>query len=176
MENQKSSSTSIMLNYGLILGFISILLAVVNFAFGDVYEPHWSMQAVSGVATIVLIVLALKKVKESNNNLLSLGESLKTGLGIALISGILFLIYFFVFVNFIEPNYFENLAKVQEAAMIEAYPNWSDEQLEASLEMAKKMSGFGMIAAIAMIMSLFFGFIVSLIAGLIMKRSEEDNE
>ncbi|MFD1294328.1 DUF4199 domain-containing protein [Lutibacter holmesii] len=176
MENQKSSSTSIMLNYGLILGFISIILALANFAFGDIYEPHWSMQVVSGAASIVLIVLGLKKLKENNNNLLSLGEALKTGLGIALISGLVYIVYFYVFVNFIEPNYFMNLGKVQEAAMLEAYPNWSDEQMEASLEMAKKMSGFGMISAIVMIMSLFFGFVISLIAGLIMKRSEEDNE
>jgi hypothetical protein len=176
MENQKSSSTSIMLNYGLILGFVSILLGVANFAFGNIYEPHWSMQVISGAATIALIVLGLKKIKESNGNLLSLGEALKTGLGIALVSGIIYIIYFFVFVNYIEPGYFENLSKVQEAAMLEAYPNWSDEQMEASLEMAKKMSGFGMISAIVMIMSLLFGFVISLIAGLIMKRTEEDNE
>ncbi len=158
------------------LGFVSILLGVVNFAFGDVYEPHWSMQVVSGAATIVLIVLGLKKIKESNGNLLSLGEALKTGLGIALVSGVIYIIYFFVFVNYIEPDYFANLGKVQEAAMLEAYPNWSDEQMEASLEMAQKMSGFGMISAIVMIMSLLFGFVISLIAGLIMKRTEEDNE
>jgi hypothetical protein len=176
MENQKTPSTSIMLNYGLILGFVSILLAVANFAFGNVYEPHWSMQVVSAAATIVIIVFGLKKIKEENINLLSLGEALKTGLGIALISGIVYVVYFFVFVNYIEPDYFANAQKVAEANIIETYPNWSDEQIENALEMSKKMSGFGMISAIIMIMSLFFGFIVSLIAGLIMKRTEEDNE
>jgi hypothetical protein len=176
MENQKSTSAKqVMLNYGLLLGLASILIAVANFAFGDIYKPHWSISIISGVASVIIIVLGLKKIKESNGNLLSLGEALKTGLGIALISGIIYVIYFYAFVNFIEPEYFANLAKVQEVTMLEAYPNMTDEQMENALEMSKKFSGFGMIAAITLIMSLFFGFIISLIAGLIMKRTEEDN-
>jgi hypothetical protein len=176
MENQKSTSAKqVMLNYGLLLGLASILIAVANFAFGDIYKPHWSISIISGVASVIIIVLGLKKIKESNGNLLSLGEALKTGLGIALISGIIYVIYFYAFVNYIEPEYFANLAKVQEVTMLEAYPNMTDEQMENALEMSKKFSGFGMIAAITLIMSLFFGFIISLIAGLIMKRTEEDN-
>jgi len=173
MENQKSASTSIMLNYGLILGFVSILIAVANFAFGDVYKPHWGMQAVSVAATIIIIVFGLKKIKENNTGFLSLSKSLKTGLGIALISGIVFIVYFFVFVNYIEPDYFANAQKVAEVTIMETYPNWSDEQIEAAMAMSKKMSGIGMTSAMVMVMSLFFGFIISLIAGLIMKKTEE---
>lgn len=175
MENQKSTSTSIMLNYGLILGFASIFIAVANFAFGDVYKPHWGMQVVSAAATIIIIVYGLKKIKENNEGFLSLGESLKTGLGIALISGIVFVVYFFVFTNYIEPEYYTNAEKVAEATILETYPTWSDEQVEAAVAMSKKMQGFGMMSAIVMIMSLFFGFIVSLIAGLIMKRVPEED-
>ena len=106
---------------------------------------------------------------------MSLGESLKTGLGIALISGIVFVVYFFVFTNYIEPEYYTNAEKVAEATILETYPTWSDEQVEAAVAMSKKMQGFGMMSAIVMIMSLFFGFIVSLIAVLIMKRVEEED-
>ena len=65
------------------------------------------------------------------------------------------------------------LEKVAEATILESYPTWSDEQIESAIAMSKKMQGFGMISAMVMIMSLFFGFIVSLIAGLIMKKAEE---
>jgi hypothetical protein len=44
------------------------------------------------------------------------------------------------------------------------------------MEMSKKFSGIGMISAIIVIMSLFFGFIVSLIAGLVMKKTQEEEE
>ena len=53
------------------------------------------------------------------------------------------------------------------------YPNMTDDQLENAIEMSKKFSGFGMISAIIMIMSLFFGFVISMIAGLIMKKTQE---
>ncbi|RXP57600.1 DUF4199 domain-containing protein [Lutibacter sp. HS1-25] len=173
MENQQSSSKQVMLNYGLILGIISVLITVANYAFGNVYEPHWGVSVASGIGTVAVIVLGLKAIKTNNGGFLSLGESLKTGLGIALISGLVFLIYFYVFVNFIEADYFTNMASYQEAKMIEMYPNMSDEDLENAIEMSKKFSGFGMTSAIILIMSLFFGFVVSLIAGLIMKKTEE---
>jgi hypothetical protein len=173
MENQKTPSTQIMLNYGLILAFITIIVAVANYAFGDAYDPHWSISVLNALISIAVIVFALKKLKEGNNGLLSLGQALKTGLGIALISGIVYIVYFYVFVNFIEAEYFLNLEKVAEANILENYPNMSDEQLEGALAMSKKMSSFGMISAIVMISSLFFGFIISLIAGLIMKKTEE---
>ena len=177
MENQTTTTTpkQIMLNYGLMLGVVSILIAVANFAFGNVYKPHWSISVISGLASVVIIVLGLKAFKENNSGYLSLGDALKTGLGISLISGILYVIYFYVFVNFIQADYFSNLAAFQEANMIEMYPNMTDEQLENAIEMSNKFSSFGMISAIVMVMSLFFGFIISLIAGLIMKKTQEED-
>ncbi len=174
MENQKSTNTSIMLNYGLILGFTSVLIGVVNFAFGDIYKPHWIISALGFIITIAVIVLALKKVKENNNGYLKLGEALKTGLGVALISGILYTIYLLIFTSYMVPDFYENMAKVQEATILEQYPNMSDEQLEVSLEMASKFLGPGVTSAMTLAASLFFGFIISLIAGLIMKKSEEE--
>jgi hypothetical protein len=174
MENKKASSKQVMLNYGLILGFASILIAVANFAFGNIYEPHWTISVISIIITLTVIVFGLKTVKENNGGYLGLGESIKNGLGMALISGIIYVIYLYVFTSFIEPDYFTNLALVQETAMLEAYPDFTDEQMETAMAMSQKMSGFGMIAAITLIMSLFFGFIVSLIAGLIMKKTAED--
>jgi hypothetical protein len=174
MENQKLSSKQVMLNYGLMLGVASILIAVANFAFGNVYKPHWSISVISGLASVVVIVLGLKLIKDNNGGFLSLGEALKNGLGISLISGVVYVVYFYVFVNFIQPDYFTNLASFQEASMIEMYPNMTDDQLENAIEMSKKFSGFGMISAIIMIMSLFFGFVISMIAGLIMKKTQEE--
>ena len=174
MENQKSSATSIMLNYGLMLGFISILMAVINYAIGDPYKPHWIIGVLSFALTTALIVFGLKKIKENNGGYLKLGEALKTGLGIALISGIIYTIYLLIFTSYIEPDFYANMAKVQEATILEKYPNMSDEQLEASKEMAAKFMGPGVTAAFTLAGSLFFGFIISLVAGLIMKKSEEE--
>ncbi len=174
MENQQTSAKQVMLNYGLILGFAGILINVAVFAMGKTYDPHWSVMVIGILVTIAVIVMGIKKVKESNNGLLSLGDALKTGLGIALIAGVISVIYTFIFTNYIEPEYFERMAEVQQQKMLEQYPNMSDEQIENAMEMTKKMSGIGMTAAVSLIGSLFIGFIISLIAGLIMKKSEEE--
>ncbi len=174
MEDQKSSPKQIMVNYGLLLGFISILMSVANYAVGNIYEPHWLMTVLGIVAPIVVIVLGLKKVKELNGGYLKLGEALKTGIGISLISAILFLVYFLIFTNFIETEFYVRSLEVKEQAIIDMYPNMSDEQLEAAIGMQEKLSGPVFTSAIILIISLFFGLIVSLIGGLIMKKTSEE--
>jgi len=174
MENQTNTTTpkKIMLNYGLIFGFVSILISVTNYAVGNIYKPHWSVQVISFLAAIAFIVMGLKKVKESNGGNLTLGESLKTGLGIMLIGAIIGLIYTYIFMTFIEPNYMNNMMELQQQKM-QANPNMTDEQIEAGMKIAKKFSGFGVIAIAGILWSLFLGFVISLIAGLIMKKAPE---
>ncbi len=175
MEDQTQvSRKSIMLNYGLILGFVSIITALVNYVFGSIYEPHWSLMIASLAITTVIIVLGLKKVKEMNSGFLSVGEAIKTGLGISLVSALIYIVYLLIFYNFIEPDFFKNMTQFQEQMIIENYPNLTDEQLEAAKKNAAMFANTGVNLTITIIVSLFFGLIISLISGLVMKKSKED--
>ena len=175
MEDQpKLSAKSIMLNYGLMLGFVSIIVALVNYVFGDLYKPHWILIVVSLLLSTAVIVLGIKKLKELNGGFLSVGQAIKIGLGITLISGLIYAVYLAVFFNFIEPAYFENVAAVQEQTIIENYPNLTDEQLEGAIKNTAMFNSTGANVTMSIMFSLFFGLVVSLIAGLIMKRSQED--
>lgn len=172
MENQKLSSKQIMLNYGLMLGIATVIISVANYAFGNAYEPHWSVNIISLLLMIAFITLGIKKVKESNSGLLTLGEGLKTGMGIALISGIIGIAYFLIFVNFIDPEFFNQIAAIQEQKWYDA--GIAEEQIEMSKEMMAKMSGPGVTAGFMIAFTLFIGFIISLVVGLIMKQTSED--
>lgn len=175
MEDQAQvSRKSIMLNYGLILGFVSIITALVNYVFGSIYEPHWSLMVASLAITTIIIVLGLKKVKEMNSGFLSVGEAIKTGLGISLISALIYVVYLLIFYNFIEPDFFKNMTQVQEQVILENYPNLTDEQLEAAKKNAAMFANTGVNLTVTIIVSLFFGLIISLISGLVMKKSKED--
>lgn len=174
MENQPNTSKkSIMLNYGAILGFASIIVMLINYVVGDIYQPHWSLMIFSLAVTSTIIVFGLKKVKEMNSGFLSVGEAIKTGLGISLISALIYIVYLFIFYNMIEPDYFINMAKVQEQMIIERYPNLTDEQMEGAIKNAGMFANTGANLTLTMIISLFFGLIISLIAGLVMKKTEE---
>ena len=156
------------------LGFASILISVVLYAMGKTYDPHWSTGVISILVTVVVIILGIKQVKALNGGYLSLSEALKTGLGIALISGVIAVLYTLIFTNFIKTEYFSRMLEKKKKKMLEISPNMSDEQLEASMAISKKMSGPTVTSAMVIIGSLFSGFIISLIGGLIMKKSDEE--
>ena len=173
MENQPAvSRKSIMVNLGILMGFASIVTQLLFYAFGNIYDPHWSLIVLSLTVTTFFIVLGIKKVKESQNGFLSMGDALKTGLGIALISAIIYSVYLVIFQHLIEPSYFDNLAVIQEQTIIEQNPNLTDEQLEQAKGFAAMFNNSGVNAAITIVISLFLGLIISFFAGLVMKKSE----
>ena len=176
MEDQPQvSRKSIMLNYGLLMGFASIIVALVNYVVSEnLYEPHWLLMVGSLAVTIIIIILGIKKVKESNSGFLSVSDAIKTGLGISLISAIVYIIYLLIFYNMIEPEYFDNMVQFQEQMIIEKYPNFTDEQLEGAIKSSAMFANTGANITMTLIFSLFIGLIISLIGGLIMRKSDED--
>jgi len=90
-----------------------------NIASGKTYDPHWSVGIISVLVTVVIIILGIKKIKDLNGGFLSLSEALKTGLGIALISGLISVVYMLIFSNFIEPEYFARMMEVQQQKMLQ---------------------------------------------------------
>jgi hypothetical protein len=174
MEKQpQNSRKSIMLNYGLLLGFASIIIALINYMIGDLYEPHWSLMVGSLAVTSVFIILGIKKVKELNTGFLSIGDAIKTGLGISLISSIIYMVYLLIFYNVIEPQFFDNMLEFQEQAILERYPNFSDEQLEQAKKGSAMFANAGANLTLTIIFSLFIGLIISLLAGLVMRKSDD---
>ena len=173
MENQQMPTKKIALNYGLMLGFISILFHVVLFALGKHLDQDWKMSVLSIAITTVVIVLGIKKFKESNNGLLSLGQGLKTGIAIAMISAVVYIIYTMIFMFVISPESTEHALEIARQKLMEN-PNMTDEIIEQSLEMQKKFSGPAFLIPIMLIFSLFIGFVISLIATLIMKKTDEE--
>ncbi|NQW35402.1 MAG: DUF4199 domain-containing protein [Flavobacteriales bacterium] len=175
MENQTTSTKQIALTYGLILGFVSIAFAVVLYAMGKHLDGGSLNTIGSLVITIGIIVFGLRTFKIGNGGFLSLSEALKTGLAIVLIGTIISLLYTYVFMTYIEPNFMSQVMELQQQKALEANPNLTDEQLEAMETITKKFSSPMIIMAVGLVWSLFIGFVISLIAGLIMKKAPEQD-
>lgn len=174
MKNQTVPTKNVILNYGVYLGIASILISVIVYALGMQYEQDWKSGSAGIIAMAVIIFLGIKKYKEFNNGFLSIGQALKVGVGIALIGGIISVIYSVIFMTYIEPDFMANTMAKAEQQLMENAPNLTDEQIEMQVEMMQKFSTPIIISAFSLIASLFFGFIISLISGLILKKSEED--
>ena len=173
MEDQQKPTNKIALNYGIYLALASILLHVSLFAMGKHLEQDWKVTVVGILITTVLIILGIKKYKESNGGFLTLGQGLKTGVGIALISTVIYILYTLLFMNVIAPEAMEQGLELARQKLMEN-PNMSEEQIEQAVEMQKKFSSPGILAAVMLIFSLFLGFVISLIASAVMQKKENE--
>lgn len=171
MENNINTSKKIILNYGLILSFIIIIVHAIIYASGRLLELNWLNSAVGILGTLVIIILALHKYKQLNNGYLGFGDALKTGLGISMICAIITIAYTLLFMNVIDPNIQVEAMEAQREAMIDQ--GMSDEQIESSIEIAKRFQSPFIIAAISFVFYAFIGFVFSAIAGAVMKKEKD---
>ncbi len=174
MENQQTSQKSIMINYGLILGVLTILVNVIAYMANgiEMERPFWE-KALGWVVFIGVIFMAIIKFREANNGNLKLGQAIKTGLGVALIGGLITGIYVFVFFNYIEPTALDSIMEMTQEKMLEQNPDMTDEQMDMALKMTKMFMSPTAMIFMTIIGNLIMGLIVSLIAGLILKREEQ---
>jgi Protein of unknown function (DUF4199) len=174
MDTQKTSVKKIALNYGLILGLSSVLISVVVYVMGQHLErPLWA-SLLGLVIMAAVIVYGLKAFKYDNEGFLSVGEAIKVGLAISLIAGIISALYNFVFISFIEPDFVNQMLEISREKMIESNPSMTEEQMEMGLSISRKMMSPGIMSAMAIVFTLFLGFIFSLVSGLIMKQNRPE--
>ena len=175
METQKASVKKIALNYGILLALLSIVLAVFSYVTDNHIDRPWWLSVISTLVMIAVIVYGLKAFKKDNGGFLSVGEAIKVGLAISLISGIIYAIYSYIFVTVIEPDFVNQLLVFTEEKMIEDNPEMTEAQLNMAMDMTEKFMSPMMMTAFAIIGSLFFGFIISLISGMILKQKRPEH-
>ena len=174
MENQTPKLTTYMLKYGGLLGGVSVIFALMLFSLDLHYGQEPAANYVNYLITIAGIVLGIYTFRKDNEGYLSLGEALKIGLGISLISAVIAIIYTGLLMNVIEPTFMEKASEIAKNKMIDENPEMTQEQLNVALDMMKKFQGFGVISAFILIFSLFFGLLISLVSGLILKKARPE--
>jgi len=169
---EKSTIKNIILTYGAGLGIVSILISVFNYTFSKNYLEKSAYEQIIGfILIVVFIVLGVMSFKKSNNSYLSLTQSFKIGLGISLISALITILYIYIFSNFIEVDFKEQLICAEIKKMNQA--NTPKESMNMAIEMMKNYM-FPMMYFSIIIIYLIFGLLVSLFTGLVLKK--EDNK
>lgn len=174
METQTASIKKIALYYGLLLGLISIVFSVIVYVTGNHLDRPWWVSLVSFIIMAGALYYGIKAFKDESGGFLSLGEALKAGLAISLIAGIIGAIFNYIFVTVIEPDFVTQMLEVTREKMYEQNPNITEEQAKMGLDMTEKFMSPTMMSMFAIIGTLFFGFIISLVAGLIMKQNRPE--
>ena len=174
MENNSSTLKSHILQYGILLGGISVIFALMLFFLDMHYNQESSVGIVSIIITIAVIVLGQYNFRKDNDGFLTYGEALKLGVGIALISSIIGVTYQVLLVTLIDPDTIPKMITIAENQLYESNPEMSQEQIDQMLEMQSKFITPKMMTAFGLIGGLFIGFIISMISGLILKRNRPE--
>ncbi|WP_422079650.1 DUF4199 domain-containing protein [Ulvibacterium sp.] len=170
MEENQPKTGKFSMNYGLITGAVGILFALILFSMDMHYERGFSVQGVHIAILATGILLAIAQFKKTGMGYLSLSQALKLGAGVALIAGILGLLYFFILSNFMEPDFIDNTYELGKQQALQDNPELTEEQIDQGIEMQKKFAW--MSYPIILIMNIVIGLIVGLIGGLIMKKQK----
>ena len=168
METEKPSIKPIAYTYGLFLALISIAMLVIMYV-GNI-QKSWILSILSMVLTVVVFVYGIKTYKQKNNGFLTLGDAIKVGLAIAVIGGVISAVYSYIHYSYVYPEFIEMTLDEARLQIAERSPNMSEEQIEQTLEVSKMFTSPIFFSLMSVVGSLFFGIIISLIAGLVMKK------
>lgn len=169
MENQELTPGKFSINYGLILGAIMIIISVITYATGMALRGEQWPNYIYYLIFPIIVIYAISQFKKANNNILSVGQAIKVGLLVAIISALVSVVYNLLFIYVIDPEFIDQAMKVAEEKLYDN-PKMTEEIAEQSMKMIKLFSNPAIGSAFIIAMSALFGLIYSLIAGLIMKR------
>lgn len=172
MEQEKPKTGKFALNYGALLGGISVTFGLMLYFMDMHYQGGMSVMLVSILIMLGVIITALLAFKKANGGFMSFGEGLKIGVGVCLIGGIIGMIFQLLLANVIDPDMTDKAMQIAEAQMVEQ--GRSSEEIQAAMEMSKKFQAPWIQAAFGLIGSVFFGFVLTLIPALVMKKTQSD--
>lgn len=138
------------------------------------YQGETATSLIGYTLLIGLVLWAIMHFKKNNDGYISLSEALKTGVGTALISAIIVCIYTIVMIQYLDPEFLDKSIEYQKQKMLQENPEISVESVNKMFDMQKEFSGPFIISGFIIIFNLFFGFIISLIVGLIVKKSKPE--
>ena len=166
-ENQPKTGKSALM-FGLLTGGVGIIFAIMLFTMEMQYERGVAVQGVQIAILAAGIILAVAQFKKTNSGYLNISQALKVGAGVALIAGIVGLLWFFVFSNLIEPDFMDKSMELAKVKTFEDNPKMTEEQWKQGVEMQKKFAWI--TYPVILIFNIIIGLIVGLVSGLVMKK------
>ena len=169
MEENQPKTGKYSLNFGLILGLISVVFGIMLFTMDAHYSQDPSNTVISIVIMIAVIIWGIISFRKANGGFLTLGEAAKIGTGIALIAGIIGVIYTMVLANVMDPEFATKIAEVQKAKA-EADGLMTPEQIQQQYD--GTINFFWFSYPVILIFNIIAGLVIGFIGGLILKKSK----
>ncbi len=169
--NSTVKTSSFMLLYGAILGVLSAIFSFMLYTMDMHYQGGAFVTIVSIILSTALYAVAMYQFRNANNNLMSFWQGVKIGVGVAVISGIIVILFNILLTKVIDPDTMTKAMNFQREQLIES-TEMTIEQIDAQLEMMQQFQTPAIQAAFGLLFSVIFGFILSLIPAAFLRRYE----
>ncbi|TYB77432.1 DUF4199 domain-containing protein [Bizionia gelidisalsuginis] len=169
MESPQQSFKSIAYTYGVYYALLGIAMIVSLYIMET--DSNIILTIVNVLGTVGIIAYSVIAYKKENGNAITLSQSMKAGLATAAIGGLLIALFTYIHYSFINPEF---ITTIRENALEDIYKSGTEMTADAEEQALSLMNIFtspGFISTISLIGSIFFGLVVSLITGLIVKNA-----
>ena len=169
MEEQQPKTGKFSLNYGLILGALSVIFGVMLYTQDMHTSQSPALMVIGIVMAAVVTFLAIMAFKKANGGYLKMSEALKIGAGIALISGIIAIVYNLVLVNYMDPD---APSKIMDARLGPALMEGEITQEQFDMQKEQSLKFWWMGYPFILIINILIGLAIGLVSGLILKKAK----
>ena len=165
--------TSVSLRFGLLTGLVSIIYMFILFVSNA--ATNTAAQWLGLAIPIVGIYLAHQNYKSQNGGFMSYGQGLGIGVLLSTFSSLLTTAFNYVYRTIIDPEMSGRMMETVRAKM-EAAGNMTDEQIDAAIKMSEKFSSGPISIVFGVLVTVFTGFLISLIISAFTKHAQPEFE
>ena len=169
MEENQPKTGKYSLNYGLILGLISVVFGIMLYSMDAHYSRDPANTVISIVIMVGVILWGIYSFRKANGGYLSIRDALKLGAGIALISGVIAVVYTIFLSNVLDPEFATKVAELQKEGDM-AGGILSDQQIQQRYD--GTINYFWISYPMILIFNIIIGLVIGLVGGLIMKKQK----
>ena len=164
---QKKSSFSVALKYGIMAGLVSFIFSIILYL--TALYLNQGLQWIAYLFLIGGIILSIKELRDKvQNGNITFGQGFGNGFYVTLVFTILSIIFSLLMTQVIAPDMMNEILKMSEQKMIDR--GMSDEQVEIAMNWTRKFMTPMWMSAWILIWNVIVGVILSLIVAGILKK------
>ena len=171
MEKKNTSLWYNGLIWGLILGFIGVIQGVVFYML-DMATSQANQWIGLGISVVILVFGYLNYRDKVLDGIMPFGKAFTFGFVAMAISAVIGIIYFYLLITVIDPDFHQKLMDMQLDKMLDR--GMTEDQAEQAMEFSSRFMSPVMMTIFGLMSSLFFSAIIALVMGAIFSKKEAE--
>ena len=174
MMKSKLQTSTYALNFGTLIGIVTVVFNLMLFFLDAHYQGGTLASIIPLLISVGFINFGIFQFRKDNNGYVSLSESLRLGVGASLIAGIIGTLYGLLLTEFLDPQFMDKTFEIAKQKMLDSNAELSIGDANNAIEASKNFATIPIRIAGGLLASVFLGFFISLIGGLVLKKSKPE--